>query len=81
MPYAAVNGINLYYELHGSGPAVVFAHGAGGNHLSWWQQIPVFSPRFRCIPFDHRAFGLSRDGEGEARLGRRGSGEGQDGEG
>jgi pimeloyl-ACP methyl ester carboxylesterase len=70
MPFAPVNGIDLYYESHGSGPAVVFAHGAGGNHLSWWQQIPVFSTRFRCITFDHRAFGLSRDGEGEARRGR-----------
>ncbi len=69
MPYAAVNGIDLYYESHGEGPAVVFAHGAGGNHLSWWQQIPAFSKRFRCITFDHRAFGLSRDGE--ARMGRR----------
>ncbi len=72
MPYAAVNGIDLYYESHGSGPAVVFAHGAGGNHLSWWQQVPVFSRRFRCITFDHRAFGLSRDGEGGAQRGRRG---------
>lgn len=72
MPYATINGIDLYYESHGSGPAVVFAHGAGGNHLSWWQQIPVFSQTYRCITFDHRAFGLSRDGEGEARLGRRG---------
>lgn len=71
MPYAPINGIDLYYESHGEGPAVVFAHGAGGNHLSWWQQIPVFSGRFRCITFDHRAFGLSRDGVGEARLGRR----------
>ena len=71
MPYASVNGIQLYYESHGSGPALVFAHGAGGNHLSWWQQIPFFSQRFRCITFDHRAFGLSRDGDGEARMGRR----------
>jgi 3-oxoadipate enol-lactonase len=71
MPFAAVNGIDLYYESRGEGPAVVFAHGAGGNHLSWWQQIPVFARRFRCITFDHRAFGLSRDGEGEAKLGRR----------
>jgi pimeloyl-ACP methyl ester carboxylesterase len=71
MPFAPINGIDFYYESHGSGPAVVFAHGAGGNHLSWWQQIPVFSQRFRCITFDHRAFGLSRDGEGEAKLGRR----------
>ena len=71
MPYAPVNGIQLYYESHGEGPAVVFAHGAGGNHLSWWQQVPVFARRFRCVTFDHRAFGLTRDGEGEARMGRR----------
>jgi len=71
MPFAPINGIDLYYETHGDGPALVFAHGAGGNHLSWWRQIPAFSRRFRCITFDHRAFGLSRDGEGEARLGRR----------
>ena len=72
MPFAPVNGIELYYESHGSGPTVVFAHGAGGNHLSWWQQIPAFSKRFRCITFDHRAFGRSVDGEGDGRRGRRG---------
>lgn len=71
MPFAPVNGIQLYYEEHGDGPALVFAHGAGGNHLSWWQQVPFFSRRFRCITFDHRAFGRSRDGHGEAQLGRR----------
>ncbi len=70
MPFAPVNGIDLYYESHGSGPAVAFAHGAGGNHLSWWQQVPAFSTRYRCITFDHRAFGQSRDGDGEARRGR-----------
>src|SRR5438552_5888215 len=72
MPFAPVNGIDLYYESHGDGPAVVFAHGAGGNHLSWWQQVPFFAGRFRCITFDHRAFGRSRDAAGEAALGRRG---------
>ncbi|MGH7622018.1 MAG: alpha/beta fold hydrolase [Gemmatimonadaceae bacterium] len=70
MPFAQVNGIELYYESHGSGQAVVFAHGAGGNHLSWWQQVPVFSKRYRCITFDHRAFGRSRDGDGDAKRGR-----------
>jgi len=70
VPYASVNGIRFYYESHGTGPAVVFAHGAGGNHLSWWQQIPFFARHYRCVVFDHRAFGLSRDGEGEAKRGR-----------
>ncbi len=62
MATAAVNGIQLYYEEHGSGPAVVFAHGAGGNHLSWWQQVPVFARKYRCVSFDHRGWGLSLDG-------------------
>ena len=67
MPFLPVNGIELYYEVHGQGPAVVFCHGAGGNHLSWWQQVPVFAQRFRCITYDSRAFGLSRDAEGGGR--------------
>jgi 3-oxoadipate enol-lactonase len=61
MPKAQVNDIELYYEVHGDGPAVVFAHGAGGNHLSWWQQVPVFARKYRCVIFDHRGFGRSPD--------------------
>jgi 3-oxoadipate enol-lactonase len=61
MPLARINGIELYYETHGEGPALVLAHGAGGNHLSWWQQVPFLSQQFRCVTFDHRGFGSSRD--------------------
>lgn len=63
MPVVHLNGIDLYYELHGEGPAVTFLHGAGGNHISWWQQVPVFSQRYRCITLDHRNFGRSTDPE------------------
>ena len=51
----------LYYEVHGEGPPVVFAHGAGGTHFSWWQQIPAMAAHFQCVTFDHRGFGYSRD--------------------
>jgi 3-oxoadipate enol-lactonase len=61
MPLARINGIEFYYEVHGEGPAVVLAHGGGGSHLSWWQNVPVLSKHFRCITFDHRCFGYSRD--------------------
>ena len=64
MAYARVNGIDLFYHEEGAGPAVVFCHGVGGNHLSWWQQIPVFSKRFRCITFDHRGFALTKNADG-----------------
>lgn len=61
MPFAPVNGAELYYEAHGEGPALVFAHGGFGNHLSWWQQVADFARSFKCIVFDHRGFGWSRE--------------------
>jgi 3-oxoadipate enol-lactonase len=61
MPFAKINGIELYYEAHGDGPALVLAHGGGGSHLSWWQQVPEFSKRYKVITFDHRSFGQSFD--------------------
>lgn len=64
MPFASVNGIDLYYESHGTGPAVVFLHGRGGTHLSWYQQVPHFRERFRAITIDHREFGLTKEVEG-----------------
>ena len=73
MPFVTAGTIQLYYEVHGpepgSAPVIVFAHGAGGNHLSWWQQVPHFSSRFTCVTFDHRGFGQSiepDDGPGGA---------------
>ena len=61
MSWASINGIRLHYQTQGKGPALVFAHGAGGNMMSWWQQIPYFSQRYRCASFDHRAFGSTLD--------------------
>ena len=61
MPFAPVNGTEVYYEVHGKGFPVVLAHGAGGNHLSWWQQVPVFQKHYQCITFDHRGWGLTID--------------------
>lgn len=70
-------GFRLYYERYTSkagdaAPAVLFAHGAGGNGMSWWQQVPAFQDRYTVVTFDHRAFGRSRDiedGPGRAAFG------------
>jgi 3-oxoadipate enol-lactonase len=67
MPFAQVNGIQLYYEMHGSGRPLLFAHGQGGNHLVWWQQVPFFAKHYTCITFDARAFGRSHDLDGKGR--------------
>ncbi|MEX2430579.1 MAG: alpha/beta hydrolase [Dehalococcoidia bacterium] len=59
MPFAPVNGIQLYYEVTGDGPAVVCAHGIGGNHASWYQQVDAFAEQHTVVTFDHRGFGRS----------------------
>lgn len=67
MPFAHVNGAHLYYEQHGTGPDIVFIHGAGGNHLVWWQQVAAFGAHFRCTVYDARGWGRST---GEMGIGR-----------
>lgn len=75
MPVLALNGIDLFYDDHpgprDDAPVIVFLHGAGGNHLSWWQQVPHFRTQYRCVTIDHRSYGASTDpkDEGWARYG------------
>lgn len=59
MSRLVVSGAEIYYEVSGVGPALVFAHGLGGNHMSWWQQIPFFNDRWTCVTFAHRGFSPS----------------------
>jgi len=49
----------LHYEVTGSGPALLFAHGLGGNQMSWWQQVAHFAPNYTCVAFAHRGFAPS----------------------
>ena len=37
-------GCRIYYEVTGSGPPIIFAHGLGSNHQTWWQQVPTPVP-------------------------------------
>ena len=67
MPFAKVNAARIYYQQHGSGPDVVFLHGAGGNHLVWWQQVAAFASEFRCTTYDARGWGRST---GDMAVGR-----------
>src|SRR5947209_199056 len=62
MPFMVKDGFRLYYEdTGGVGPTILFLHGAGGNHLSWWQQVPLFAEEYRCVTMDQRGFGQSPD--------------------
>ena len=64
-----INDNSFYYEDHGAGEAIVLAHGLGGNHATWYQQVAVLAKAYRVITFDHRGFGNSSDNEAIGRSG------------
>jgi hypothetical protein len=60
MPHLNLLNATLHYQQWGEGPCIAFLHGSGGNHLSWWQQIPALSRSYRCLALDLRGYGFSR---------------------
>jgi len=60
MAIALSGDAKIYYEVHGSGPALMFVHGSGGHHAAWWQQVAALSPEYTVITVDLRGFGNSR---------------------
>ncbi len=52
-----VNGIDLYYEIHGSGEPLLLIEGLGYSAWMWYKQIPVFSRKYQVILFDNRGAG------------------------
>ena len=59
MPKVQINGINIYYEIHGDGEPVVLANGIFMNTTSWFGQISEFSKHFKIILYDMRGQGQS----------------------
>lgn len=59
MPTVKINGVNLYYETHGSGFPLVFVYGLGGNTGMWAPQVEAFSAHYRFITWDPRGHGKS----------------------
>ncbi len=62
MPYAKVNGLNLYYEEAGQHEtALVCLHGISSNSRSWRHQLSGLSDTYRVIAWDARGYGRSDD--------------------
>jgi len=51
------NGVELYYEVHGSGAPVLLTHGYSSSSHMWAGQIAAFSNRYRLITWDMRGHG------------------------
>ncbi len=59
MPHATVNGVSLYYEVHGRGEPLLLIAGQGRDHRSWDFVRDDFAATHQVIVFDHRGTGLS----------------------
>ncbi|GIN91919.1 hypothetical protein J6TS1_49800 [Siminovitchia terrae] len=59
MPKVKINNVELYYEVKGSGDAIVFTHGASWDHRQWEPQIDELSKRYKNITWDVRGHGQS----------------------
>ncbi len=61
MPHARVNGIQLYYEVHGQadGPPLVFINGLLMDTTGWGLQLPAFADTFHVLLYDCRGQGKS----------------------
>lgn len=59
MPVLRANGVNLSYEVTGSGAPLVWVHEFGGDLRSWEPQVRHFSRRYRVVTYNQRGYAPS----------------------
>src|SRR3546814_17207287 len=59
MPMLNREGVNIQYEAHGSGPAILLTHGDSATCRMWYGQIAALKDRWRIIVWDMRGHGES----------------------
>ena len=59
MPMSRANDVDIWYEVTGAGPAMVFIHANPFDHDLWMYQVAHFSTWFRIISVDIRGYGRS----------------------
>jgi pimeloyl-ACP methyl ester carboxylesterase len=59
MPELDRDGLRIWYEDHGKGPAVLLTHGYSATSRMWTPQVRRLAERFRLITWDLRGHGRS----------------------
>jgi pimeloyl-ACP methyl ester carboxylesterase len=59
MPFSRANGVDIWFETKGDGPALVLIHANPFDHDLWLYQSAHFSTWFKIIAIDIRGYGRS----------------------
>ena len=59
--YAEVNGLNMYYEIHGSGEPLILLHGGVGAIEMFGEVLPMLAEGRRVVAADLQAHGRTAD--------------------
>ena len=65
MPFAAVNGIDVYFELHGSGPPLLNISGSGNDLRRAPAALNPVNRAFETLHYDQRGLGQTSKPEGD----------------
>lgn len=64
MPFCAVDDVQLYYEVDGTGAPLLFLHGLGSTGRDWAEQVDHFDDEYRVLRVDLRGHGRSEKSDG-----------------
>src|SRR5436190_2269856 len=60
--YAPVNGLSMYYEIHGEGKPLVLIHGGGSTiQTTFGNILPLLAERYQIIAMELQAHGHTKD--------------------
>ncbi len=69
MPVTRVNGVGLYWELHGqAGDPLVLVHGSWGDHDNWASVVPALAEQYRVVTYDRRGHSRSERPVGQGSI-------------
>jgi len=66
--YASVNGLNLYYEIHGAGEPLILLHGGVGAIQMFGEVLPSLAQNRQVVAVDLQAHGRTADIDRELRF-------------
>jgi pimeloyl-ACP methyl ester carboxylesterase len=68
VPVEFVNGVELFYEVGGSGEPMVLVHPSWGDHHTWDPVVPALRQSFEVVVYDRRGHSQSERPAGQGSV-------------